>query len=52
MNMKKIMCLLLALALCVTMFAACGNGGETSKVEESKTEETKTEETTEENAEA
>ena len=52
MNMKKIMCLLLALALCVTMFAACGNGGETSKVEDTKTEESKTEETTEEGGEA
>ena len=30
MNMKKILSLVLALALCVSIFAACGNGGDSS----------------------
>lgn len=30
MNMKKIVCLVLALALCVSLFAACGGNGGTS----------------------
>ena len=32
MNMKKILSLVLALALCVSIFAACGNGGDSSTI--------------------
>ena len=52
-TMKKLLALVLALALVVTAFAACSGGttteskSETSKTEESKTEESKTEESSE-----
>lgn len=37
MNMKKIICIVMALTLCVSVFAACGNGGTSSGSSSSST---------------